>query len=93
MSVRLVGEDYKKHGQWNTGGRRKRQRGVQINGEKIGRLVGDKSPDRNDGRAGTISINFFSNEELNAFINKMMAEKMFRLGQGGPKLKKALMEL
>ena len=43
--------------------------------KKPSRHFGDESPDRNDGRAGTISINFFSNEELNAFINKMMAEK------------------
>ena len=42
------------------------------------------------GGRGTISINFFSNEELNAFISKMMAEKMFRLRQAEMKLKKSI---
>ena len=32
--------------------------GAKVNREKLADLVGDKCPDRNDGRGGTISINF-----------------------------------
>ena len=75
-----MGEDYQKHGQRNTGGRRKRQRGAEINGEKLADTLGTKVQIEMAGGRGTISINFFPTEELNAFINKMMAEVDKKVG-------------
>lgn len=43
--------------------------------KKLADTLGTKVQIEMTGGRGTISINFFSNEELNAFINKMMAEK------------------
>ena len=46
--------------------------------KKLADSLGTKVQIEMTGGKGTISINFFSNEELNAFISKIMAEKMFR---------------
>ena len=43
--------------------------------KKLADTLGTKVQIEMAGGRGTISINFFSNEELNAFISKMMAEK------------------
>ena len=43
--------------------------------KKLADSLGTKVQIEMTGGRGTISINFFSNEELNAFISKMMAEK------------------
>ena len=94
MSVRLVEKITRNMVNGNTGGRRKRQCGIKINGEKLADTLGTKVQIEMAGGRGTISINFFSNEELNAFINKMMAEVDKKVGIGSRKPPwEALMEL
>ena len=48
--------------------------------KKLADTLGTKVQIEMAGGRGTISINFFSNEELNAFINKMMAEVDKKVG-------------
>lgn len=58
--------------------------------KKLADTLGTKVQIEMTGGRGTISINFFSNEELNAFINKMMAEKSFSPAISGIETEKSI---
>ena len=56
--------------------------------KKLADSLGTKVQIEMTGGKGTISINFFSNEELNAFLNRMMAEKNVSPGTRGTEAEK-----
>lgn len=58
--------------------------------KKLADTLGTKVQIEMTGGRGTISINFFSNEELNAFINKIMAEKNVSTGVSGNEAEKSI---
>ena len=58
--------------------------------KKLADSLGTKVQIEMTGGRGTISINFFSNEELNAFLNRMMAEKNVSPGTRGTEAEKSI---
>lgn len=58
--------------------------------KKLADTLGTKVQIEMTGGRGTISINFFSSEELNAFINKIIAEKNVPPEAGGTAVEKSI---